>query len=151
MGQHPCMPRFAMSGLVLLLIEDNPDDVFIMRRALQKAGIDLPLHVACDGKEALDYLEGKGVYDQRDQYPLPALVFLDLKLPYLSGFDVLEWIREHPSLRELEVIVLSSSSEDRDENRAHQLGVSAYMVKPPKPEALLETISLILNRMTVAE
>ena len=131
----------------LLLVEDNPDDVFIMHRVLKKAGIDLPVHVASDGQEALDYLEGKEAYGDRETYPLPALIFLDLKMPYLSGFDVLEWIREHPDLHDLEVVILSSSSEERDESRAQQLGVKAYLVKPPKPELLTEILSPFLSRV----
>ena len=127
----------------LLLIEDNPDDVFIMRRALKKTGLDLPVHVACDGNEALDYLRGSGVYQDRRQYPVPSVIFLDLKLPYLTGFEVLEWIRQHPALQDLDVVILTSSAEERDEKKARELGVKAYLVKPPNAEMLLQTFSAL--------
>ena len=74
---------------VILLVEDNEDDVFFMRRALQKAGVDLPLQIVMDGQQALDYLEGKEAYGDRTRFPIPRLMFLDLKLPYVHGFGVL--------------------------------------------------------------
>lgn len=125
----------------LLLIEDNPDDVFIMRRALKKSGLDLPVHVATDGKEALDYLRGTGPYHDRGQFPIPSMIFLDLKLPYVDGFEVLEWIRQHPVLHDLEVVILTSSAEERDQRKAREFGVKAYLVKPPKPEMLRNTLT----------
>jgi CheY-like chemotaxis protein len=78
----------------LLLVEDNEDDVFLMKRALQGAHVVNPLHIVEDGQEALDYLSGNGKFADREQYPLPAVVFLDLKLPFISGHDVLAWIRQ---------------------------------------------------------
>jgi CheY-like chemotaxis protein len=78
----------------LLLVEDNEDDVFLMRRALQGAHVVNPLQVVEDGQEALDYLGGNGKFADRAQFPLPAVVFLDLKLPFMSGHDVLAWIRK---------------------------------------------------------
>src|SRR5258706_15506620 len=92
--------------LPMLLVEDSEDDVFFMRRALKKARIHLPLQVAADGQQALNYLSGTGKYSDRAQYPLPCLMFLDLKLPYLSGLDLLSWLREHPLISELPVIIL---------------------------------------------
>src|SRR5688572_4680933 len=93
----------------LLLVEDNEDDVFIMKRALEGAGVKNPLFVVEDGRQAIDYLQGTGKFADRQLFPLPALVFLDLKLPYVSGFEVLTWIREQPLLSSVVIVVLTSS------------------------------------------
>lgn len=122
----------------LLLVEDNEDDVFIMKRALKGARVANPLFVVEDGQQALDYLSGAGKFADREQYPLPAVVFLDLKLPLLSGHDVLAWIRRQRELESLVVIVLTSSNEPSDLNRCYALGANSYVVKPPTPEQLEE-------------
>ncbi len=127
----------------LLLVEDNEDDVFLMRRALRKANITLPLQVAMDGQEALDYLSGSGRFADRSQFPLPALVFLDLKLPYVHGFEVLAAIRQNEALRELPVIVLTSSPEERDRQQAQLLGAKAYFVKPPTGDQLSRAMQFL--------
>jgi CheY-like chemotaxis protein len=120
----------------LLLVEDNEDDVFLMKRALKGANVINPLFVAEDGQEALDYLAGASKFADRDSYPLPAVVFLDLKLPFISGHDVLRWIRRQKELDSLVVIVLTSSNEASDLSRCYALGANSYVVKPPTPEQL---------------
>jgi CheY-like chemotaxis protein len=120
----------------ILLVEDNEDDVFLMKRALQGARVVNPLHVVEDGQEAVDYLGGNGKFADRDTYPLPAVVFLDLKLPYISGHDVLAWIRRQKELESLVVIVLTSSNEASDLSRCYALGANSYLVKPPTPDQL---------------
>jgi len=122
----------------LLLVEDNEDDVFLMKRALKGAQVINPLHVVEDGQEAVDYLAGAGKFADRAAYPLPAVVFLDLKLPYISGHDVLAWIRRQKELESLVVIVLTSSNEASDLSRCYALGANSYVVKPPTPEQLEE-------------
>jgi CheY-like chemotaxis protein len=122
----------------LLLVEDNEDDVFLMKRALKGSRVVNPLFVVEDGQEAVDYLGGAGKFADRDQYPLPAVVFLDLKLPFISGHDVLAWIRRQRELESLVVIVLTSSNEPSDLNRCYALGANSYVVKPPTPEQLEE-------------
>jgi CheY-like chemotaxis protein len=120
----------------ILLVEDNEDDVFLMKRALQGARVMNALYVVEDGQEALDYLGGAGRFADRDSYPLPVVVFLDLKLPYLSGHDVLAWIRRRKELESLVVIVLTSSNEASDLSRCYALGANSYLVKPPTPDQL---------------
>ena len=123
---------------VILLAEDDDNDVFFMRRALQKAQVEFPLQVVTNGQEAVDYLSGEGKYSDRSAYPLPSLILLDLKMPFLDGFEVLTWIGKQPVLQKIPVAVLTSSAEDRDRRRAAELGAKAYFVKPPKPETIQE-------------
>lgn len=127
-------------GQTILLVEDNEDDVFAMQRALRRANVTNPLQVVTDGQQAVDYLSGAGEYSDRARYPLPFIVFLDLKLPYLHGFEVLTWIRRQSSLNSVVVVVLTSSAEARDYERAYALGARTYLVKPPTPETLHDLI-----------
>jgi CheY-like chemotaxis protein len=115
---------------LFLLVEDDLDQVALVRRAFEKAKIVNPLMVVRSGEEALVYLEGAGPYVNRDEFPLPKLILLDLKMPGISGFDVLRWIREQPHLKTLRVVVLTSSNEIRDVNDAYQLGASSFLIKP---------------------
>jgi CheY-like chemotaxis protein len=123
----------------VLLVEDNPDDVFLMRRVFKQTRINARLLVVTDGKQAVSYLEGVGEYYDRQLYPLPDLIFLDLKLPFLHGFVVLGWIRKQTHLNDVHVIILTSSMEDQDREKAAAFG-SVYLVKPPTPQMLLEAI-----------
>jgi CheY-like chemotaxis protein len=122
----------------ILLVEDEPSDVFLMKRALKGAQILNPLQVACDGQQAIDYLLGAGKFSDRTQFPIPSIVFLDLKLPYKSGFEVLTWIRSQSHLDQTLVMVLTSSSEERDIAQCYKLGARTFLVKPPTPAMLLE-------------
>jgi CheY-like chemotaxis protein len=124
----------------ILLVEDDDHDVFFLRRALLKARPDLSLHVVTDGEQAMDYLDGRRNYADRSMYPLPCLMFLDLKLPYFNGFQVLEHVRGIPALAETPVFVLTSSSEEHDRRRVMELGAKAFLVKPPTAEMLLKVL-----------
>ncbi len=115
---------------VILLAEDLDDDILLIRKALQRAGIDNPLHIVRDGEQAIHYLAGIGKYSARDVYPLPELLLLDLKMPRADGFEVLQWVRSRPALRSLIIIVLTVSEDIRDANRAYELGASSFLVKP---------------------
>ena len=127
----------------ILLVEDEEDDVTFMRMALTKAGIAGGLQVAEDGAMALDYLGGRGVFADRALHPLPTLVLLDLKLPHVMGMDVLKWIREQPAFDLMVVIMLTSSQQRSDINRACALGSNSYLVKPSNPLALAEIVDLL--------
>lgn len=122
----------------ILLVEDDTNDVFFMQRAFKEVGILNPVQVAQDGREAMDYLGGDGVYADRDQFPLPCLALLDLKLPRVMGLELLKWVREQPALNDVIVIILSSSQVGHDIDRAYQLGANAFLVKPSGPLELLE-------------
>jgi len=122
----------------ILLVEDNEDDVFLMERALKGAGVINPMQVAPDGQEAMDYLSGTGKFSDRTRYPVPVVVFLDLKLPLKSGHEVLGWIRQQRHLDGLVVVVLTSSGEPTDIKRSYALGANSFLVKPPTPEQLLD-------------
>lgn len=122
----------------LLLVEDNEDDVFFMKRALKAAGIAAPLHIINDGQQAIDYLAGADGFSDRARYPLPTVMFVDLKLPYRSGFEVLSWLREQRALDGIFVVTLTSSPEDRDRARALELGARRYLVKPPTRQMIVD-------------
>jgi CheY-like chemotaxis protein len=125
---------------VILLVEDDPDDVLLTQRAFRRAGAKAPVRVVNDGEEALAYLGGEGELSDRDRYPLPDLILLDLKLPRCSGFEVLTWLRAQPGLRRIPVVVLTGSRETPDVNRALDLGANSYLVKPVRFEALEEMV-----------
>jgi CheY-like chemotaxis protein len=120
-----------MPSSTVLYVEDEEFDVFFMRRAFGRAGLEgSSLMVVSDGQEAINYLAGRGRYADRHQFPVPALVLLDLNLPLVSGFQTLEWVRKQPELRNLPVIVFSSSARTEDRQRAQDLGASDYIEKP---------------------
>ncbi|MGG6240390.1 response regulator [Nodosilinea sp. AN01ver1] len=127
----------------ILLVEDNPKDVFLVQRAARKAGIITPLRVVSDGDAALSYLSGIAPYGDRAAYPLPVLVLLDLKLPRRSGAEVLSWIRQQPRLRRLPVVVLTSSREYADINGIYDLGANAYIVKPADLDQLVDILKTL--------
>lgn len=124
----------------IALVEDNEDDLFFMRRALKSATIANPLQVLSTGKLAMDYLSGAGAFSDRTLHPLPFLLLLDLKLPDMSGFEVLRWIKSGEGLPVLPTIVLTTSGESRDIERAYGLGANSFLVKPSGSERLLELV-----------
>ncbi len=124
----------------LLLVEDDDNDVLLIKRAFKKAKMANPVDVVSDGEAAIAYLSRIAPYEDR---PIPELVLLDLKLPRKSGHEVLQWIREQPRFRFLPVVVLSSSREREDVERAYALGANSYLVKPPSFEALIEMVQTL--------
>jgi CheY-like chemotaxis protein len=115
----------------ILIAEDLPDDVVLLKHAFAKAGVSAPLHFVTDGQEAVEYLNGDSPFDDRVRYPLPGLVLLDLNMPRLNGFDVLKWVRAQAGLCRVPIVVFTSSEQPGDVNRAYELGANSYLVKPP--------------------
>ena len=124
----------------ILLAEDDPDDVLLTQIALKKARLANPLQVVRDGEEAIQYLMGQGRFADRERYPLPILLLLDLNMPKLNGFQVLEWLRKSPELSALPVAVMTSTDHDPYIARAYELGADSYLMKPPDAEALLALV-----------
>ena len=131
------------AATTILLVEDDPNDVFLIRRALQRGEIPHALHVVGDGTAARAYLEGREPFADRTRHPLPAVVLLDLWLPRESGHQVLAWVREQPGLRRVPVVILTSSDDPRDVNRAYDRGVNSYLVKPPTSAALRDLMRAV--------
>ena len=140
-----------MKDKTILLIEDNPSDIELTQRALEKGHILNELVVASDGQEALDYLFGTGAYAGRDTSDLPTLTLLDLKLPKVSGLDVLRRIRAEASTRRMPVVILTSSREEQDMAASYDLGVNSYIRKPVDFEQFVQSVAqlglywLVLN------
>lgn len=142
---EPSVTAVKSEGKPILLVEDDQNDVFFLQYAFESAGIENALQVVPDGQEALNYLAGKGRYADRQSFPLPCLVLLDLKLPIRMGTDVLRWIRRQPQLSNLLVVVLTSSSDSHDVDNAYECGAQSYLVKPLSLEKRLEMARAIKN------
>jgi CheY-like chemotaxis protein len=127
-----------MRSKVILLAEDNPDDAFIFEMMFRRAKFPDRLKVVRDGQQAIDWLSGKGEYADREKFPLPDVLSLDLKMPIKNGFEVLEWLRAQNQFRDLPVIILSSSDDSKDLKRAQQLGITKYFVKSPKLQDVMD-------------
>jgi CheY-like chemotaxis protein len=130
-----------MNSIAILYVEDEETDVMLLQHVLTKAGIHNPVQTVKDGKAAMDYLAGNPPFEDRQLHPLPRLMLLDLNLPYWSGFEVLEWLRQQPQLRRLPVVIFTSSNRPDDIARAYDAGANAYLVKP---NALADLSSLVL-------
>ena len=129
------MSSMSESGHILVA-EDDLTDAYFFERAFRRAGLPVALHFVRDGQEVIDYLHGAGPFADRTAHPLPQLVLLDLMMPRLNGFDVLEWVRQQPGFSGLQVVIFSSSDEARDINRAYGLGANWYLVKPHSMDEL---------------
>ena len=124
----------------ILLVDDDENDVLLLQRAFKKAGLHDWLRVATAGQEAIDYLGGQGQYSDRDRFPLPFLMLLDLKMPGTDGFEVLRWARCEPDLKRLLIVVLTSSNLQTDVDRAYELGANSYLVKPVEFDEMVNMV-----------
>ncbi len=137
-------------NFTILLVEDDDNDVLLIQKALKKGFINNPIHIARNGQEAIDYLSGKGAFADRDKYFFPDVVITDLKMPKVTGFDLLIWINDNPQFRVIPTIVLTSSRHDADVTRAYFLGANTYMVKPTDFETQAEMIKLIRDYWAIS-
>jgi CheY-like chemotaxis protein len=143
-----------LGSKLILLIEDNIDDERLTLRALRKNNIMNEVVVACDGQEAVDYLFGTGSFSGRDMSIMPAVIILDLKLPRLSGLDVLKRIREDSRTRRIPVVVLTASEDERQIEESYALGANSFIQKPTDTSDFSEMVLqlamywLLLNRTT---
>jgi two-component system response regulator len=126
----------------ILQVEDDPNDVFFLQHAMKKAGVANPVQVATDGQQAIDYLQGVGKFADRQKFPLPCLILLDLKLPHVMGLDVLKWIRQQSGIA-VAVVMLTASSEESDIATAYRLGANGFLVKPSEVDKLVEMAKAI--------
>jgi CheY-like chemotaxis protein len=124
----------------VLAVEDEETDRYILRWAFKKADLPHQLVTLSHGGECLDYLSGAPPYENREVFPLPSLLILDLKMPHVDGFEVLAWLADRPELGHLPAVVLSSSSDDSDVRRARQLGARDYFVKPLMMDDLVKIL-----------
>jgi CheY-like chemotaxis protein len=128
----------------ILLVEDDGNDVLLLEHAFRKANLNNPIYYVNDGEQAIDYLRGRDKYEDRQKFPMPCLVLLDLKLPRKGGLEVLTWLRGQDStLNRLPVVVFTSSRQSKDINRAYDLGANSYLVKPADSEKLCEIVKLL--------
>lgn len=129
----------------VLVADDDANDVFFLRRAFQKAGVSCPIVDVPDGEKAISYLTGSDAYADRSRYPMPSLIFLDLKMPKISGFEVLEWLQKHNGLG-IKIVVLSSSNLSSDMQKARSLGAHDYRVKPADIDDMINMVKDIANQ-----
>lgn len=124
----------------ILLVDDSKDDLVLMRMAFKKAEFVTCLQEVHNGEEAIAYLKGEGPFSDRDKFPLPAIMLLDLNMPMTNGFGVLEWLRKQPLLKRMSVIILTASMRLEDVEQAFDLGANSYLVKPGSMEELTTMI-----------
>lgn len=127
----------------IMLVEDNQMDVVLTLDAFKEAHLKNPIHISRSGEDARDYLLGQGKYQDRQQHPLPDLILLDLKLPGLSGHDLLKILKKKPGLKRIPVIILTSSAEEGDRALGYDLGANSYLVKPISFDGFLEVVGTI--------
>lgn len=133
----------SMSQATILHVEDDSNDMLLFRHAFQKAGVNCNLQAVGDGDEAIAYLNGERQFSDRQAHPLPSLVLLDLKMPRVSGFEVLSWMRQADEYRRIPVVILTSSNHDLDVKRAYEKGANSYLVKPVDFNRLVDLVKSI--------
>lgn len=129
----------------ILLADDDPDDVLLTKLACERSGIAHSMAVVGDGAKAIDYLAGNGEYSDRQTYPLPGLILLDVKMPKLDGLDVLAWIRTQPQFANIPIIMLTNSNEPKDVDRAYRLKVTSYLLKGAKMADFEQAMRVVLK------
>ena len=134
----------------ILLVDDSENDLTLMQIAFLKAGLNSPLQMVHDGEEAIAYLKGEGPYTDRNKFPLPAVILLDLNMPMKNGFDVLDWLRsQQPAFKRISTIILTASMRPEDVERAFDLGANSYLVKPSTLEDLIAMIRCLSDWLQI--
>ena len=118
----------------ILLADDSEDDEILLKRVLRLSGLANPVILVHDGEEAIAYLKGDGPYGDREKHPLPKVLMLDLKMPKKNGFEVLQWVKAQPALKDILVVVLTSSDRTEDVERSYQMGANSFLSKPCRVE-----------------
>ena len=124
------------NSVSILIADDDTQDTMLVRLAVKRAALGLRLESVTDGAEAIDYLMGRAHYSDRRVHPFPSMMLLDLKMPRLGGFDVLQYVRNQPGLRQLPIVIFSSSDDPKDIQRAYNEGANSYLCKPHSNEDL---------------
>src|SRR5882762_2874007 len=124
--------------LTVLCVHDSSDDTLLLRRACRRADVKFVLQSVDDGDKAIAYLSGLEGFSDRTTYPIPTLILLDLKMPTRTGFEVLDWLRNHPDYKSLPVAILTSSHHDSDVRQAYSKGANWFLTKPVQYEALID-------------
>jgi CheY-like chemotaxis protein len=135
----------------ILIAEDDENDAMILQRALRKAGFNNPFHISKDGADVIRYLKGEPPYTDRNKFRFPRILFTDLKMPNLDGFELLAWLKDHEECNVIPRLVLSASQQEEDVQRAYRLGVNSYLVKPGTFEALVSALKLVLDYWLLCE
>ncbi|HWD94014.1 MAG TPA: response regulator [Verrucomicrobiae bacterium] len=130
------------SSYTILLVEDEENDALLVQMAFKKNDILNPVQWVRDGVEAIAYLNGQGEFADRDRYPFPEVLILDLKMPRMNGLELLAWIRDHPEFRVIPTIIMSASRLDCDVEKAYALGANTYMIKPSAFDDLAKMVKL---------
>jgi CheY-like chemotaxis protein len=127
----------------ILIAEDDPTSGELVQLALERAGVTNPTHIVPNGTQVIAYLQAEGAYADRQRFPFPRLLLLDLKMPVMDGFQVLEWLGAHPDCSIIPTVIMSASSIDKDVRRAYQMGASSYMVKPLQFEQFVKMFRIL--------
>ena len=128
------------SNLNVLVVEDDPNDVLLLKMGFQRSNRSSALRIVDDGEQAVKYLCGQPPFEDRTRYPFPNMILTDLKMPRMDGFELLSWLRDHPEYAVIPTIVMSSSGHPKDVRRAYQLGANCFFVKPSNLDELLVLI-----------
>ena len=140
-----------MDNFTILIAEDDPNDVMLLELAIRKNGITNPVKVVRDGEEAIEYLEGKGQYKDRERFPFPSVIISDVKMPRRNGLEVVEWVRRHPTCSIIPIVMLSGSRIQNDVLSAYRLGANSYFTKPSTLHELSELLKLSFEYWTRSE
>lgn len=138
-------------NLLILVAEDDPNDLIMLKRAFLKNGINNPVHSCANGEEAIAYLQGKGEYADRSRFPFPSILITDLKMPRAGGFEILKWLRAHPECHVIPILIFSASNAPEDVSKAYRMGANAYLHKPPTFEQLREIVRIISEFWSICE